>query len=218
MTGDTCDHCSSVLADWEGNRCACGGPFARTNREILYAVACAASEPLHARDFVRAAERDFGAHMNVPTANAVLAPDQRFCWAGKGVYGLYRHGPLPGPRTLEQAARLILVAAGEPLNLEVVDFCLKRLGYRYNVASLRNGVSKSYWISWDWYGTWDHARGDAAERTLRQEIPVVPPKRRAAWNRLRDRTAIQIQSAVSERAARLQALADPNRFGMNWEG
>lgn len=218
MTDNTCTRCGAVLAAWERNKCACDGPATRTNRAILYAVACTASEPLHARDFVRAAERDFGVHMNVPTANAVLAPDPRFCWAGKGVYGLYRHGPLPGPRRLEQAARLVLVAAGQPLNLEVVDFCLKRLGYRYNIASLRNGVSKSWDISWDWYGTWDHSRGEAAERTLRQEIPVVPPNQRAAWNSLRDTTAAQIQTAISERAARLEALADPNRFGMNWEG
>jgi hypothetical protein len=200
------------------DRCACNGPRWRTNREILYAIACAAYEPLHARDFVRAAERDFGAHMSTPTANAVLSPDPRFCWAGKGVYGLYRHGPLPGPRTLEQAARIVLVAAGWPLNYEVVDFCLKRLGYRYNVASLRNGVSKSYRISWDWYGSWDHSRGEDAERTLRHEIPVVPARQLAAWTCLRDNTAAQVQAAISERAARLKALADPNRFGMNWEG
>jgi hypothetical protein len=207
-----------MLSDWERNLCACKGPHARTLREVLYAVACAADEPLHVRDFIRAAERDFGAHMSAPTANAVLSPDQRFCWAGKGLYGLYRHGPLPGPRTLEQATRVVLVAAGEPLNNEVVDFCLKQLGYRYNVASLRNGVSKSYRISWDWYGTWDHSRGEAAERTLCQEIPVVRPTNLQAWNALRDQTGVQVRAAVAERTARLAALADPNRFGMNWEG
>jgi hypothetical protein len=151
-------------------------------------------------------------------ALAALSPDRRFCWAGKGLYGLYRHGPLPGPRNLEEVARVVLVAAGEALNYEVVDFCLKQLGYRYSIASLRNSVSRSATISWDWYGTWNHPRGADAEFTLRVQIPVVPLLQEAAWEWIRKRTAQQIAGSIAQRAERLRALADPNRFGMNWEG
>jgi len=217
VTALECDRCGAILSDWEQGRCACKGPSNETNREVLYAVACAADEPLHIRDYVRAAERDFGVHMSSPTATAVLSPDRRFCWASKGVYGLYRHGPLPGPRTLEQATRIVLVAAGRPLNYEVVDFCLKRLGYRYNIASLRNGVYRSRRITWDWYGTWDHPRGSGAEKTIAAEIPVVPPRNLGAWTRVRDNTARRVEAAIAERTELLQALADPDRFGMNWE-
>ena len=214
----TCARCGAVLSAWESSGCSCNGPRFRTNREVLYAVACSVSEPLHARDFVRIAERDHRVHLGTATAVATLAPDPRFCWAGRGLYGLLRHGPLPGPRNLEQATRVLLVAAGHELSIDVVDFCLKRFGYRYNVASLRNAVAQSLNISWNWLGQWDHARGEQAERELRGEVPIVPQRQLAAWIQLRDRTAVQVAAAIEDRATRLRALGDPARFGMNWEG
>lgn len=48
---------------------------------------------------------DYGYHFGQQQiANTTLATDRRFCWAGQGIYGLYRHGPLPGPRNLEVRA------------------------------------------------------------------------------------------------------------------
>ncbi|MGI8778085.1 MAG: hypothetical protein ACR2LJ_12075 [Acidimicrobiales bacterium] len=51
--------------------------------------------------------------------------------------------------------RLVLVSAGHPLAPTLVDFCLKRFGYRYNVASLRNAVGRTMEISRAG-GFWDH--------------------------------------------------------------
>jgi len=34
---------------------------------------------------------------------------------------------------------------------------------------------------------------------------------------LRDDIGEQVRAAIADRDARLRALADPNRFGMNWE-
>jgi hypothetical protein len=34
---------------------------------------------------------------------------------------------------------------------------------------------------------------------------------------MRDRTAQRIHDAIALRDARIQLLANPNRFGMNWE-
>lgn len=211
-----CPNCGAVLSQWE-KRCACDGPWASTIREVLYAVACAAEGPIHVRDFVRNARRDFGLYLTNPTANATLGPDRRFCWAGKGLYGLFRHGPLPGPRNLEEAARVLLVAAGEPLSGKVVHYCLKRMGYHYNEASLQNAVARSNSISRDWYGVWSHPQGEAAERDLRSQVPVVPPRARAAWTSLRDDIGRRVHEAAADRAARLRAAADTSRFGLNWE-
>ena len=216
-TTEKCQRCRASLAAWERGTCSCTGARSSTNRDVLYAVACSASGPLYARDFVRIAETDFGARLDVTTALATLAPDWRFCWAGQGLYGLYRHGLLPGPRKLEEAARVLLVAAGRSMDSTTADYCLKRFGYRYNVASLRNAVSRSQRISRDWYGHWDHPRGEVAERALRTEIQVVPPRHRADWIQLRDATTRRIKHAMAERAARLKALAAPSVFGMNWE-
>jgi hypothetical protein len=213
-----CDNCGAPLSAWERGKCGCKGPLGQVNREILYAIACAAATPLHARDYARNAERDFDAYIGLGTVMTVLATDGRFCWAGRGMYGLYRHGPLPGPRNLEQATRVLLVASGRSLNCELVDYCLKQLGYRFNVASLRNAASRSLHITADWYGEWDHRRGDQAELELRAEIAIVPPRQKAAWLTLRDALTSRINDDLVEREQRLQALADTHaNFGISWE-
>jgi hypothetical protein len=214
---EKCKTCGSILSAWEMGTCGCKTPLAETHREILYTIACRASGVLHARDFVRNAERDHHLFLDSATAIATLATDPRFCWAGRGVYGLYRHGPLPGPRNLEQAARLILIAAGRKLTQPMVDFCLKQLGYRYNVASLRNAVAQSNDISWDRYGGWDHAHGEAAELALRAQLRIVPPRQKAAWIWLRDETNKQVRTSLAKRNVHLRAFADSRNFGMNWE-
>lgn len=217
MTVRKCPKCKAVLSEWEPDVCSCDGPARRTNGEVLYAVACDATTPLRTADFVRVAEQRFDTPMSLATATAMMAPDPRFCWAGSGLYGLYRHGPLPGPRNLEEAARLVLVTAGRPLHREVVEYCLKQLGYRFSSASLRNAVRRSASISWSRLGDWDHPTSEAAQLALRGEIPVVPPRRRAAWEAIRRRTASQVQHSIRDREKRLRALADTRLFGIDWE-
>lgn len=219
MTDDisSCGTCGAPLAAWEAEKCGCSGPVGMSNAGILYAIACSVTGSLHVRDFVRLADRDFDRRLDIPTANATLAPNRRFCWAGKGLYALYRHGPLPGPRSLEEAARLVLVAAGRPLTTAALDFCLKRLGYRYNVASLGNAIRRSSEIYLQVDGQWDHARGESAEWVLRQQIPIVPPRQRAAWIITRDRLSQQIERALARRASLLQDVGNPSRFGLDWD-
>lgn len=213
---DRCLACDAVLAPWELGGCACQGQVSRRLPDVLYAVACRTNEPLHARDFVRHAREDHRTYLDEATAVAYLAPDHRFCWAGRGVYGLYRHGPVPGPHNLEQVARVLLVAAGRPLLPDLLDFCMKQFGYRYNVASLNNAVARSLDIRWR-AGGWDHERGDAAQLSLRLELRIVPERQRSAWGDLRDAIGLHVEAIIADRAARLEALGDPARFGLNWE-
>ena len=213
---DHCTTCEAVLAPWEKGRCSCTGPRSRTIREVLYSIACTAHQPLHARDFVRNAERDHGLHFNMATALVTLSTDFRFCWAGRGLYGLDRHGPLPGPRNLKEATRIVLLAAGTPLSHEAVDFCLKRLGYRYSLASLRQAVAKSAHIRWE-HGRWDHSRGEAAELELRNQIPIVPPRQPRPWNALHTEINASVTASIADLAARHGALTDPSRFGLDWD-
>ena len=219
MTGtelDRCTTCGAVLAPWEKGRCACTGPRSGTIREVLYSIACTARQPLHARDFVRNAERDHGLPFNMGTAVVMLSTDFRFCWAGRGLYGLYRHGPLPGPRKLREATRIVLLAAGTPLSHEAVDFCLKRLGYRFSTASLRQAVAKTGHIRWE-HGQWDHSRGDAAELELRNQIPIVPPRQPRPWSALHAEITASVTASIADLAAKHGALADPSRFGLDWD-
>jgi hypothetical protein len=212
-----CDRCSAILSPWEpADRCGCAGPLRPSHPEVLYAVAASVSGPLRVQDFVRLADSQYGHRIGQPSANVALG-DRRFCWAGQGTYGLYRHGPLPGPRSLEPAARLVLTAAGRPMTMAAIDYCLKALKYRYNSASLRNAVSRSYTINYRWSdGLYDLPRGEDAERRLRRDTGVVPPRHRAAWESLRERLAHDVQDALNTRADRLHNLENPNRFGLNW--
>lgn len=212
-----CDRCSAILSPWEpADRCGCAGPRRPSHPEVLYAVAASVPGPLRVQDFVRLADSQYGHRITRASANVTLA-DPRFCWAGQGTYGLYRHGPLPGPRSLEPAARLVLTAAGRPMTMEAIDYCLKALGYRYNSGSLRNAVNRSFTIKYRWAdGLYDHPRGEAAELQLRHETRVVPPRHRAAWESLRERLARNIEDALKTRAARLRDLENPDRFGLNW--
>lgn len=214
---ECCSECGAELAAWERGRCGCGITRPATTREALYGVACSSPEPLHARDFARLAEQDYGLNFQPNVATTVLANDLRFCWGGSGIYGLYRHGLIPGPRGLEELARVLLVAAGRPLPHELLDYCLKRMGYRFSSASLRNAMMRSEHMFRDRYGAWDHRRSEDAERELRGDIRIVPERKRLAWILLRDAVAARIEEAITERGQRIRALADPARFGMNWE-
>ncbi|MFE3760642.1 hypothetical protein ACFXPI_02600 [Streptomyces sp. NPDC059104] len=218
LVAGLCRHCSAELAAWERSRCGCGGPLGGSQAETLYAVACSLGGPVHVRDLVRLAWHDHGHAIAETSAKVAVASDRRFCWSGAGVYALYRHGPLPGPRNLEHAGRVVLTTAGGPLTVDALDYCLKALGYRYNPASLRNAVRQSRRITLLPDGRWWHPAGEEAERTLLREVPVVPRRGFREWVELRDALAVKVATALSEREARLRTLAEPDRFGLDWGG
>lgn len=211
-----CKRCKALLSPWEQpERCACSGPLRRSHPEVLYAVASGIQGPLRVSDYVRLADSQFGYEIGRGSANATLSADRRFCWAGQGIYGLYRHGPLPGPRSLEHATRII-VAVNGAMTIDAINYCLKGIGYRYNPASLRNAINRSTAITIRNDGLCHHPRGEAAELQLRTDLVIVPPRRRTEWNTIRDHLKDRITSLMTERTDRLRDLADPTRFGLNW--
>jgi hypothetical protein len=212
-----CPACRSILSAWEPpERCACRGARRHSHAEIMYAIACAAPGPLHVRDYVRLADADHRYRVDQATANTTLANDPRLCWAGSGIYGLYRHGPLPGPRNLEHVARLVLLAVETELTVDALDYCLKQLGYRYNVASLNNAILRSRSIRWTGAG-YSHPHGEAAQLSLRRDIPIVPPQRRAEFDTLCARLRQAVRRALKARAERIRRVADPTRYASAWE-
>lgn len=218
VTLESCDRCGAILTPWERHGCGCEGPRGTGNAEILYTIGCLTSTPLHVRDFVRLAGHDYGRIFSEPTANTTLAQDFRFCWAGRGLYCLYRHGPLPGPRSLEDTARLALFSARRPLTIDALDFCLKRLNYRYNVASLKNAINRSFRIAWRWSdGRWEHPESDITERRLRTEIPLVPRGQRGAWDSIVERLNKDIHEALADRQSRLHSLEGSAQLRIKWD-
>ena len=73
---------------------------------------------------------------------------KRFCWAGQSLYGLARHGLVPGARSLAEAAYAILLAAPRELYFEEVDFILEQFNYRYNFDSLLHHLRGHYQNRW----------------------------------------------------------------------
>ncbi|MER7341451.1 hypothetical protein ABT403_26915 [Streptomyces sp. NPDC000075] len=201
---------------WEGGRCACAGPLGTRQAEFLYAVACTLPAPAHVRDLVRLAHHDHGQVIAEASAKVAVAADRRFCWSGSGIYGLYRHGPLPGPRNLEHVGRLVLATTGEPLTAAALEYCLKASGYRYNPASLKNALHQSAHIAPLVDGRWTHPVGDEAEHRLLREVRVVPPSRHREWPALRDALARRFRESLIKREARLRVPMRPCRPGLDW--
>lgn len=212
MSLGSCPRCKAVLSGHEvtAGGCACGGPARSTNAEVLYAVACAAPTPLPVHDLVRLAANDHGSHVGWNTAGATISTDPRFCWAGKGTYGLYRHGVLPGPRKLEEAARLVVLAAG-PLPIDAVEFILKYHGYRFASGSLRNALATSPGLVWD-FGGWSYSDSEYSRLMLRQEIQVVPYRQRGEFDEIIERLAKSSKKALREKERRQARV--PDTFGL----
>ncbi|MER8028965.1 hypothetical protein ABTZ78_08385 [Streptomyces bauhiniae] len=140
-----CSRCGAALSPWESDGCGCAGPASPRNADLLYTAACTAGRPRTVAQLVRHVHEQYGKEVSTRTASAFLYRDPRFCWAGPRRYGLYRHGPLPGPRTLEQAARLTLHCAPRPLPLSTVVWWLRGLGYEFHERSLRVCAHRSEW-------------------------------------------------------------------------
>lgn len=213
-----CKACDAPLSAWEPSPCGCSTHTPGTLADTMYAIACCIENPMHVRDFTRFAERDYGLQVNQATVNATLAPDPRFCWAGRGLYGVFRHGPLPGPRNLEEATRVVLCATGEPMSHAAVEYALKRaFGYRFTSASLNNAVRASGNIRWhyDTDGFLQVKRTRNSQRQLRNDIPVVPPRRPRDWLELQAHIE---QVLTNARNARTRILgAGWTVAGSEWE-
>jgi hypothetical protein len=112
----------------------------------------------------------------------------------------------------------VLLAAREELTIQALDYSLKQLRYRFNVASLNNAVLGSRSIIWTGTG-YLHPTSDAAQRELRSLIPVVPSSRRAdgEFEELCCRLHQEIKRSLRERAERLRRAADPTRLIGDWE-
>ena len=85
----------------------------------------ASEKPLSLYDIHRGVQREFGWAPERNSLNATVTGDPRSCWAGRGLYGLWRHGLVPGPRKLVDVARLVLYCHDQPLSLDELAFTLR---------------------------------------------------------------------------------------------
>lgn len=111
----TCKQCKAERGPWEDESCR----VLRAERgwqlnvpDLGMHVLERSDTPLTIYDIRRSIRRDFGVEVSQATLQVHILADRRFCWAGKGLYGLYRHGLIPGPRSLAGIARMFLYSHG----------------------------------------------------------------------------------------------------------
>jgi hypothetical protein len=153
-------------------------------------------------DIQRSIRRDLGIDVSQEALQDGISGDRRFCWAGKGLYGLYRHGLIPGPRSLAGIARVFLYSHG-PLQHAPLEFVMKYVGYRFQSASLYGALNRDPDVSWfyadgGWY--WDTARTPEADKALRVLCAYPTP---AELDVIVLRCAETVKAALAERERRL---------------
>src|SRR5688572_12465977 len=125
----SCEHCGAERGPWEQGLCPvqAARPRALTVPDLAVGALEYSDHALTLYDIARSIRRDFGVTVNPATLQVSISNDPRFCWAGKGLYGLYRHGLIPGPRSLAGVARVFLFSHG-PLTHDELEFVMKAGG------------------------------------------------------------------------------------------
>lgn len=221
----TCARCGALLSQWEIPRgvppgevtCWCGGVPAdqpRTLPNVAYAALCDPEirRPLKSHDVERLASRRYRGATGY-SMNAALSQDRRVCWGGQSLYGLARHGLLPGPRSLAEAAYAVLMAAPRELHVEEVEFVLQQLGYRFNADSLLHhlrGYSSNRWDLTFIIRTWNRVsvpNGREARRAYNHYVRACPTD--VGFDEfVTTELAATVNELITERTRRLEGLAD----------
>src|SRR4051794_9274382 len=111
----------------EGRTCvSCKKRPPLDNADRIVAVLEQSPTPLNTWDIVREAKGLYDRSVWLP----YLSDDKRLCWAGRGMWGLYRHGMVPGVRRLSDAAAVFIHGAGSITTKELY-FVMRRIGYRF---------------------------------------------------------------------------------------
>jgi hypothetical protein len=203
----TCGGCKAERGPWEDELC----PVQKAERgwwlsvsDLAVHVLEQSETPLNIYDIKRSIRRDLGIDVSQGTLQVSVSADRlRLCWAGKGFYGLYRHGLIPGPRSLAGIARMFLFSHG-PLNHASLAFVMKYAGYRFQPASLNsalNYATEVFWFRSDggWY--WDTARTTEAGAALRR-LGVAATQ--AEFELVVARCTETVRAALAERQRRMR--------------
>jgi hypothetical protein len=143
--------------------------------------------------------------------NVALSQDKRFCWGGRALYGLARHGLIPGARSLAEAAYAILLAAPRELHVEEVDFVLEQLNFRFNSDSLVHhlrGYTSNRWNLVFQIDQWNRVRVNIG-RDARHEYNTnvrVCPTHVAFDSWVEDDLAPKVERTLDDRTRRLADL------------
>lgn len=218
-----CSRCDAELSAWEVRRaeeigvlpCWCSGipsGTARTLANVAYAELChkGLTQPVKVHDVIRFVGQKYTGNPQA-SINVALSQDNRFCWGGRALYGLARHGLIPGTRSLAEAAYAVLLAAPRELHVEEVDFVLEQLNYRFNSESLVHhlrGYTSNKWGLFFQSDRWNRVRintGRDARHHYNAKIHVCPTH--AAFDSWIERELTpKVERSLNNRTLRLADL------------
>ena len=224
-----CFRCDAELSAWEVRKakeldvspCWCDGVPPRTSRtlaNIAYAELCHTSltQPVRIHDIVRFVSHKYAGTPNY-SINVALSQDRQFCWGGRTLYGLARHGLIPGARSLAEAAYAILLAAPRELHVEEIDFVLEQLNYRFNSDSLVHhlrGYTSNRWNFIFQIDHWNRVKVNTG-RDARHEYNTnvrVCPTHVAFDSWVEDELAPKVERTLDDRAKRLADLTNSGKI------
>jgi hypothetical protein len=221
-----CPTCDAPLSAWETAKagalgvpaCWCAGLPARvppTLPNLSFAELCNVDlqKPVRTHDVVRFVGGKYAGDASA-SIGVALSQDRRMCWGGRGLYGLARHGLIPGARSLADAACAVLIAAPRPLHLEEADFVLEQLGYRFNSDSLKNhlrGYIRNGWkfrFAMDGLSRVSVVATRDARRDFNAKVRVCPTN--AGFERwLDEELRPAVEQAIDKRSQRLEVVRGP---------
>jgi hypothetical protein len=200
MSIPTCAVCGVSLAPAEFPNCfRCSQRRPTTIGERALIVLEEAAVPLSYWDIKRLLDRRAHYPTNSNSLLVYLSRDLRICWAGKGMYGLFRHGLVPNVRGLGPAAEVHLLAAPNQLTHDELHFVLQHQGYRYQLPSLIPALQRQIGYSWRYRSA--ATSSPSTEQRLglllqiSSESPLIEPYSREISDR--------VSQALAERARRL---------------
>lgn len=169
----TCEACEAELGPWEHGTCPVLRRLRRpsatlNNADAAVLVLEGSDVPLSVYDIERGIARELGKTVNRGSLNVSLANDMRFCWAGRGIYGLFRHGLIPGPRNLAGIGRFFIYSYGSPIALADLEFVMKYAGYSFTSASLTRALTDDGDVYWPTWSQCDVHRSPSATHDLRR--------------------------------------------------
>jgi hypothetical protein len=203
---EACPHCGALLGPWENSLgcLTCRRVGWRSNPDDVIEVLERSEIPLPHWDIKRILDRDRGYPVHNGSLLVWLSQDARACWGGKGVYGLYRHGLLPGVRDLGSAAAVYLYTTDLALDYGQIWFVMKQAGYRSHEVSIYYALRRAQTyglVTRTWGGSWHRpTREQLPEARLKQLLGV----RGRDFERVLERAQRQLESGLAERRRRLR--------------
>lgn len=205
-----CSKCGVALGPWEDDpclTCAVRRPVHwLSNADAALLIVEQEERPVSTYDVIRGIRREFGWTISMASIAAALAGDLRFCWGGRSLYGLYRHGLFPGPRNLAGVAKLFLYSHAAPLDTELLAFVMRFGGYRFQQASLRQALDRDPDVKWKPWAGW-RVSTNWTTRAMLRKLGVGPT------NKVVDEMALRCADLM-RRALREHTMRRAGGYGL----